>query len=119
MEKKILFVEDEQEWRVIVAEGLAAAGHDVLTAKDASEAMEKIEGVKLGLIILDLNLGGEDGLMLMRFLRLNQPGVPILIYTGQVHDDLVIQRMLTQGAAQYVRKGPIQDLVRAVQRSFR
>ena len=119
MEKKILFVEDEPEWQSIVEEGLKAVGHEVLTAKDASEAMQLGEGAALGLIILDLNLGGEDGLMLMRFLRVNHPGVPILIYTGQEHDEEKVQRMLTQGAVQYVRKGPMEELVRAVRRSFR
>lgn len=119
MEKKILFVEDEPEWRTIVGEGLRAVGHQVLTAQDATEALQLSEGQELGLIILDINLGGEDGLMLMRFLRVNFPGVPVVLYTGRDHDDLTIQKMLTQGAVQYLRKGPIDELVRAVQRSFR
>ncbi len=119
MEKKILFVEDEPDWRLIVTEGLKAVGHEVVAAKDASEALELSAGVPLGLIILDLNLAGEDGLILMRFLRVNFPGVPILIYTGQEHDEETVKKMLTQGAAQYVRKGPMEDLVRAVRRSFR
>ncbi len=119
MEKQILFVDDEPEWRTIVTEGLKAVGHRVVTAQDASEALQYSEGLHLGLIILDINLAGEDGLMLMRYLRVNFPGVPILLYTGRDHDDTTIQRMLTQGAVQYVRKGPMEELVRAVQRSFR
>ena len=103
----------------MVAGALKAGGHDVLTAKDASEAMLQSEGVALGLIILDLNLDGEDGLMLMRFLRVNQPGVPILLYTGRDDDELTVQKMLTQGASQYLRKGAMEELIRAVQRSFR
>jgi len=119
MEKKILYVDDEPDWRAVVQEGLKAVGHAVLTAKNASEAMERVEGVRLGLIILDLNLAGEDGLMLMRFLRVNHPGVPILLYTGLDHDEEAVKKMLTQGAAQYLRKGPMEELVRAVRRSFR
>lgn len=119
MEKKILFVDDEQEWRALVTEGLKAAGHDIILAENASEAMERSEGVTLGLIILDLNLAGEDGLMLMRFLRVNHPGVPVIIYTGRDHDEATITRILTAGAVQYLRKGPMEELVRAVRRSFR
>jgi len=37
--------------------GLKAVGHEIIAAGDASEAMERTEGVSLGLIILDLNLG--------------------------------------------------------------
>lgn len=119
MEKKILYIDDEAEWRSVVAAGLKGVGHEILVARDASEAMQRSEGVQLGLIILDLNLGGEDGLMLMRFLRVNHPGVPILLYTGMEHDEETVRKMLTQGAAQYLRKGSMEELVRAVQRSFR
>lgn len=119
MEKKILFIDDEADWRLIVATTLKGVGHDVLTAKDGTEAMHLTEGVKLGLIILDLNLAGESGVMLMRFLRRNHPDVPILLYTGMEHDEEAVKTMLLQGAAQYLRKGPMPELISAVRRSFR
>lgn len=119
VEKKILFVDDEADWREIVATTLKGVGHDVLTARDASEAMRQTEGVKLGLIILDLNLAGENGVMLLRFLRRNHPDVPIILYTGMEHDEEAVKAMLLQGAAQYLRKGSMEDLVKAVGRSFR
>jgi DNA-binding NtrC family response regulator len=119
MAKKVLYVDDEADWRSIVASTLKNVGHDVLTASDATEAMQLSEGAQLGLIILDLNLGGEDGLVLMRFLKRNHPDVPILIYTGLEHDVAAVNRMRMQGAVQYLRKGPMEELTRAVQRSFR
>jgi DNA-binding response OmpR family regulator len=117
--KKILFVDDEADWREVVASTLKGVGHDVITAKDASEAMKSSEGVKLGLIILDLDLAGESGVMLMRFLRRNYPEVPILIYTGMEHDEVAVKTMLMQGASQYLRKGSMDELIKAVTRSFR
>jgi two-component system response regulator FlrC len=117
--KKILFIDDEEDWREIVATTLKGVGHDVITAMDASEAMKLSEGVKLGLIILDLDLAGESGVMLMRFLRRNYPEVPILIYTGMEHDEEAVKGMLLQGAAQYLRKGSMDELIKAVTRSFR
>ena len=41
-----------------------------------------MELVKLDAIVLDLNLAGENGLLLMEFLKQKHPGVPILIYTA-------------------------------------
>ncbi len=119
MEKKILFVDDEEDWRTVVSATLKSAGHEVLAARDASEAMRLSEGASLGLIILDLNLAGESGAMLMRFLRRNHPGVPFLIYTGLEHDEEAVSKLLLQGASQYLRKGPMEELVKAVNRSFR
>jgi len=113
--KKILYVDDDKDWRDVVTGTLHDAGHEVLTAKDATEAMVLTEGVKLGLTILDLDLAGEDGLILMKFFKRNQPDVPIILYTGLSHDDNAILAMLKQGAHQYVRKGPLGDLRKAVQ----
>ena len=119
MEKKILFVDDDEHWRSLVSITLKGVGHDVLTAKDASEGMWLSEDHKLGLIILDLDLGGESGLMLMKFLRRNHPDVPIILFTGKEHDEEAIKKMLLQGAAQYLKKGSMEELVKAVRRSFR
>lgn len=119
MGKKILFVDDDEHWRSVVGITLKGVGHDVLTAKDASEAMRLCEGSDLGLIILDLDLDGENGLMLMKFLRRNQPDVPILLFTGMEHDEEAVKRMLFQGASQYLKKGSMDELVKAVRRSFR
>ena len=119
MEKKILYVDDEEEMLLTVASLLKEAGYSVVTARDATEAMKQAEDVTLGLLLLDLNLAGEDGVMLMRFFRRNHPDVPIIIYTGQEHDEAAVAKLLQQGAHQYVRKGPNQRLLEAVQRSFR
>jgi DNA-binding NtrC family response regulator len=116
MEKKILFVDDENDWREVAEMYLKDSGYEVLTARDGTEAMSRTEGVTLGLIILDLNLAGENGLMLMKFLKRNHPDVPIILYTGQEHSSAAIQDMLKQGAQQYVRKGTLGELLKAVQK---
>src|ERR1051326_4961755 len=85
-----------------------------LAARDASEAMIQTEGVALDGIILDVNLAGENGLMLMKFLKRNHPDVPIILYTGLNHDEAAIQTMLKEGARQYLRKGTMEELFNTV-----
>ena len=113
--KKILYVDDDKQWREVVGTFLQHLGYEILTAGDATEAMRLGEGVKLSLIILDLDLAGEDGLMLMKFFKHNQPEVPIILYTDLSHDEEEIRAMLQQGAHQYVRKGLLADLRKVVQ----
>src|SRR5437016_12214834 len=111
MDTKVLFIDDDPDWRVIAETALGDAGYEVITAQDASEAMGKAEGANLGLIILDLNLAGESGLTFMKYLRYNHPGVPILLFTGMEHDDTTVRAMLDQGADQYLRKGSSEELI--------
>ncbi|HWX20787.1 MAG TPA: response regulator [Candidatus Binatia bacterium] len=119
MEKKVLFIDDDKDWREVVAEGLNLAGYEVVTAADASLAMEAAGRAEPGLIILDLNLAGENGSILMQFLRANHPGVPILLFTGMQHDDAAVRALLEQGADQYLQKGSIEELIVTVGSYFR
>jgi DNA-binding response OmpR family regulator len=111
MGKKVLFVDDEEEWRSMVNTSLGSAGFEVLVAKDATDAMLKAEGTDLGLILLDLNLGGENGMMLVKFLKLNHPGVPIVLYTGTEHEDAQVLEMLKSGIHLYLQKGSMEELI--------
>jgi two-component system response regulator AtoC len=115
MRKKILFVDDEKDWLFMVETYLKEAGYDTLTAKNGTEALSVSHGVKLDVIIIDVNLAGENGVVLMGFLQRNHPNVPIILYTGMTHDEAVVQDMLKQGAHQYLRKTTINDLLKAVQ----
>ncbi len=108
--KTVLFVDDEGDWRFVAGECLTDAGFNILTAKDEAEALRRMETVKLDAIILDLNLGGQNGLLLMELLKLKHPGVPILIYTGMENDNGAIQEMLKNGARRYLRKGSMAEL---------
>jgi CheY-like chemotaxis protein len=112
--KRILFVDDEGDWRYVVGSCLEEAGFEVVTAKDAAEALQRMETVKLDGIVLDLNLAGENGLLLMEFLKQKYPGVPILIYTGQDNDPEAIKSILKRGARQYQRKGSMAELCTAL-----
>jgi DNA-binding response OmpR family regulator len=108
--KRLLFVDDEGDWRFVAGACLEDAGFEVVTAKDAAEAMKRMEKLHLDAIVLDLNLGGENGLLLLELLKLKHPGVPILIYTGQDLDKNQVQSMLNQGATKHLKKGAMGDL---------
>lgn len=114
MPKTVLFVDDDELSCARVSAALEKAGFTVMTARDASQAMECADGMDLGLLILDLNLKGESGLMLMKFLKQNHPGIPVLLFTGLDHDDASIQSMLSMGADRYLPKKNLQQLIVAV-----
>ena len=114
MGKKILLVDDEKDWLFIPPLVLREAGYEVFTAKDGTEALQVSDSASLDLVILDVNLAGENGVELMKFIRHNHPGVPIILYTGMEHDDQAVRTMLSQGAYRYLRKGSMEELLNVV-----
>ena len=114
MAKRILFVEDNPDWRLLVGTALKDAGYEVLSVPGAPEAFLQKNGPASSLVILDLDLGGDNGLMLLQHLKRNHPGAPIILFTCMEHDENAIEHMLKQGAQRYVRKGITADLVSAV-----
>jgi len=114
--KKVLFVDDEPEMCFMVSNILRYRGFEVMTAENVDVALETAAGMPLDVIVLDINISGENGLELMTYLHRNHPDVPIILYTGMQHEDEVIKKALAQGANHYLRKGgPLDELVEAVQ----
>ena len=78
----ILIVDDDRDIRSLLADYLQTNGYQALTA-DGGVAMRKIlESSHVDLIVLDLNMPGEDGLTLCRNLRA-QSTIPIIMLTAR------------------------------------
>ena len=115
MEKRILYVEDQEDWRSMVSSALNAEGYQVVAVQDATEAMQACDGTVFNLVILDLRLKGESGMILMRFLKHNHPDVPILLYSGLDHEGSIIEIFRNEGADDYLHKGTMEELFKKVQ----
>lgn len=99
----IAVVDDEAEIREAVGEYLELHGFDVSLA-DGGEALRAImaEDRPVDLAILDLNMPGEDGLTIARYLREHSDiGIIILTAAGQTLDRII---GLEIGADDYMGK---------------
>jgi two-component system OmpR family response regulator len=98
----ILIVDDEPEIGALVARCLKPGGFYVEAVTDGGDMRRAMSETRFDLIILDLNLHGEDGLMHLRAIRQDQQ-IPIIILTGR---DEPIDRVvgLELGADDYVPK---------------
>ncbi|MFA6011683.1 MAG: response regulator [Desulfobacteraceae bacterium] len=88
MGKKILTVDDSASMRQMVAFTLKGAGYDVVEAVDGKDALAKITGADIGMIITDLNMPNMDGIELIRNVRA-LPGlkfIPIVLLTTESQD---------------------------------
>jgi DNA-binding response OmpR family regulator len=99
---QILVVDDEAEIRTLLRKCFEREGFQVLEAKDGAELRASIDRHQIGLITLDLTLGGEDGLELAREIRA-RCNVPIVMISGK--GDMIDRVVgLELGADDYIAK---------------
>jgi len=79
---QILIVDDDREIRTLLAEYLEKNGCRTLTAADGKAMWKTLDEAQVDLIVLDLNLPGEDGLTLCRHLR-SRSDTPIVMLTAR------------------------------------
>ncbi len=85
MAKTILIVDDSASIRTVVKTALAGAGYDVLEACDGADALTKLDGRKINLVISDVNMPRLDGIGFVRALK-QKPGyqfTPVIMLTTE------------------------------------
>jgi len=98
----ILVVDDDREISTLLAEYLEKNGFQTLTAADGKAMWKALDDNRVDLIVLDLNLPGEDGLTLCRNLR-TRSNLPVIMLTarGEPLDRIL---GLEMGADDYLSK---------------
>ncbi len=101
-QSRILVVDDDADLRWMVNKYLSKHEYSVTLAEDGEKMREVLEHESFDLAILDINLPGEDGLSLARYLRSNHNiGIIMLSAAAEVFDRIV---GLEMGADDYVTK---------------
>lgn len=101
--QSLLVVDDEPEMRGLLAEYFGRHGFAVREAASATQAREHLAAALPDLALFDINMPGEDGLSLLRWLRDKHPQVPVVLLTA--NGDLVDRVVgLEIGADDYVAK---------------
>ena len=82
--RRILVVEDNAINRELLCDWLEAQDYEVLSAEDLGGAQRLLQGAQLDAVLLDVQLGSEDGLSLAAWMR-RQPrfsGIPVIAVTA-------------------------------------
>jgi len=88
MAKTIMIVDDSASLRQVVAIALKGAGYDVIEACDGKDALSKMTGQKIHLIISDVNMPNTDGITLVKEVKANAnyKFTPIIMLTTESQD---------------------------------
>ena len=118
---RVLVVEDDPALQRMILNYFGENNIRTLLASNRQEMVDQLGDTGVNLVILDLRLGLEDGLDLLREIRLGSD-VPVIIITGHRRDDIDRVVGLELGADDYVTKPfNLRELlarVRAVLRRF-
>src|SRR5579884_2869717 len=95
----LLLVDDDPVLLAALPEALSYRVPHVLVTACASphQALNLVDQVDFGAVILDVKMPGMDGLTLMREIRQRKPWLPVILISGHGDDELTT-RALNQGA---------------------
>lgn len=88
MEKVIMAVDDSASIRQMLAITLKNAGCNVVEAVDGQDALDKLDGSPVHMLICDVNMPNMDGIELVRRVRAHPAyqAIPIVLLTTESED---------------------------------
>jgi len=83
----------------------------IAEASDGNEVVDKLSNDEINFVILDINMPGKSGLDVLRVIKQQRPGLPVLILS-MYPEDQYAQRVLKAGASGYLTKeGAPEELI--------
>ncbi len=99
----ILLVDDEEMIRRLLSQKLSAEGYRCERAANAEQALEKLKGDSIELVILDIKMPGKSGVELLPEIKAKYPDTAVIMATA-VSDAGTAINCMRAGAYDYVTK---------------
>ncbi len=118
MAKTIMIVDDSASMRRVVGIALKGAGYDVLEGVDGRDALSKLTGQKVHLIISDVNMPVMDGITFLKNVK-QMPAykfTPVIMLTTESEESKKREGQSAGARAWVVKPFQPERLVDAVQR---
>ncbi|SRR6266849_46053 len=79
---RILVIDDQEPIRRIVRRALEQNGHEVYDASDGEMGMEILESQSFDLVVTDIFMPGQDGIVTLRQIRKRFPALKVIVISG-------------------------------------
>ncbi|HEC25147.1 MAG TPA: response regulator [bacterium] len=116
MSKYIMIVDDSATIRQTVKLILIKSGYEIIEANDGKDALNKLNGKKVHLIISDVNMPNMDGIALLKEIKktASHKFVPIMMLTTESQKTKVQEGKLAGAKAWLVKPFRPEQLLSAV-----
>jgi two-component system phosphate regulon response regulator PhoB len=84
---RVLIVDDDASLRLLCRVNLELEGYRVVEAQSVAEAESVLAAETVDLVLLDVHIGADDGIALMRSLREREHTAAVVLFTGSAHLD--------------------------------
>lgn len=105
--ESILIVDDEENYLIVLKELLSANRYEVITASDATQALEIFKESDFDLVLTDMKMPKVDGIELLERIRSINSEIPVIIMTAYATVEKAVEAM-KKGALDYITK-PFQN----------
>jgi two-component system response regulator HydG len=103
MKARILVVDDDRAHLTMLTAMLESWGHDVDTAADGAEAVDRVRRRAYDVVLTDVRMAEVDGIEALRRIKAYNPYLPVLIMTAYSSVDTAVGA-LKAGAFDYLHK---------------
>lgn len=116
MAKMVMVVDDSASIRQVVNFTLRKGGYDVIEASDGVDAMGKLRGQKINLIICDVNMPNMDGITFVKNLKTtpNYKFTPVMMFTTESQDSKIQEGKAAGAKAWFVKPFKPEQMLDAV-----
>jgi len=118
MAKTIMVVDDSASLRQVVGIALKGAGYDVIEGCDGQDALSKMTGQKIHLIISDVNMPNMDGISFVKAVKLlpNYKFTPVIMLTTESQESKKAEGQAAGAKAWVVKPFKPEQMLGAVQK---
>jgi EAL domain-containing protein (putative c-di-GMP-specific phosphodiesterase class I) len=99
----VLVVDDEPGLLAALVMALRSSGLEALAASNADEALVWVESGRVGAVVTDIAMPGQDGIELLRAIRMRDLDLPVVLMTGAPELESAIAAV-EYGALRYMTK---------------
>ena len=117
--RPVLVVDDEPDFLQSLIRALKTQGFEIHSAPDMQQAIAIFEKRPRALVLLDMKLGQDSGLDVLREVRTRNPNVLVIPMTGHPELQAALEQELPSVCASLTKPFDIDDLVATLHRCMR
>ena len=114
--RRVLYVDDDEVVVIMAERLLERAGYRVTVCAGATQALELVQAQAFDAVVTDYNMPDQSGLDLARQLVTLRPGLPVILSSGLVSEELREQAARAGVKAVLRKERSVEELVDAVAR---